>query len=69
MFTCEYAEDAGATADIEYNFILEEVWVEGDGSHISFGPDCIFEHFLMNGEVRVAVEIVVFVLDIAHVGS
>ena len=38
-----------------------------DRVHVGLSADSVLEHFLMDGEVRVAVEVVVGVLDIAHV--
>lgn len=67
--TCEYAEDAGAASDIEDDFVLEEFWVEGDCAHVGLGPDGVFEHFFVNGEVGIAIEVVVIIFDVAHEGS
>ena len=38
-----------------------------DRVHVGLGADGVLEHFLMDGEVRVAVEVVVGVLDVAHI--
>jgi hypothetical protein len=39
-----------------------------DGIHVGLGADGIFEHFLMDGEMRVAVKIVVGIFDVADIG-
>ena len=66
--TCKNAENASATADIEDDLVLEYFRVVDDGPHIGLGADGVLEHFLVDGEVRIPIEVVVAVFDIAHVG-
>lgn len=65
--TCENAEDASATAHVQHHFVLEQLGVVDDGLHVRLGPDRVLEHLLVDRKVRVAVEVVVAVLDVAHV--
>ena len=36
-----------------------------DGVLVGLGADAVLEHLLVDGEVRVAIEVVVWVLDVA----
>jgi hypothetical protein len=38
-----------------------------DGIHVGLGADGVFEHFLMDGEMGVAVKIVVGVFDVSDI--
>lgn len=64
MRTCEYAENARSTTNIQHDLILEMFRTVEDGIHVGLGAYCILEHILMDGEVRIAIEVVVGVLDI-----
>lgn len=66
--TCEDAEDASAAADIEDDFIPEEVLVLHDGIFVCLRADTVLQHFLVDGEVRITIEVVVRVLDVPDVG-
>ena len=66
--TCKDAENAGSASDIKDDFVFEEMRVIHDGIHVGLGADGVFEHFLMDGEMRVAVKIVVGIFDVADIG-
>ena len=65
--TSEDAEDAGSAANIQYDFIFEEFGVVDNGFHVGLGPDGIFEHFFMDWEMWVPIEIVIFIFDITDI--
>lgn len=65
--TCEDAEDASAAAHVQHDLVLEEMLVALNSVHVGAGAHLVLEHFLMNVEVRVAVEVVVGVLLVACV--
>lgn len=68
MFTCKDAENACSTSNIHHYLILEKLRIFGNSFHVGLGSDCVFEHLLMDGEMWVAVKVVVFVFDVAYVG-
>jgi hypothetical protein len=68
IVTCKYAEHSGATSNVKDYFILKKLRIVHDSMHVSFGSDCVLKHFFVDGEVRVAVKIVVGILNISDIG-
>ena len=66
--TSKDTENASPTSNIQDNLILEEMRVVHDGIHVGSGSDGVLEHFLVNGEMRVAVKVVIRIFDIANIG-
>jgi len=49
--TSEDTENTSSTSNIQDNLIFEKMRVVHDGIHVGSGSDCVFEHFLVNGEM------------------
>lgn len=49
-----------AAADVQYRLSAKQVLVAQDCILIRFGPDLVFQHLLMNTEMCVRVEVIVF---------
>jgi len=55
----EHTKNTSTAADIKNNLILEEVLILNDRLHVGLGTNFVLEHFLMDTEVRIAIEIIV----------
>lgn len=64
LLTCEDTQNASATPNIQNNLVLEQMFILHDSILICFGTDGVLQHFLVDGEVGVAIEVVIRVFDV-----
>lgn len=65
----EHTQYAGTTAHIENYFVLEQMLILLDGIHVSSGPHIVFQHFFVDSEMRIGVEIVIGAREILSSGG